>query len=149
HPQPQDILVGIDADEGWILRRILCPACGKFVLSLVNGSPSYHGGQFIGLYHEKRSILVRPKTHNRPPFPIAVPADLRSDYEEACAVLGDSPKASAALSRRCLQGLLRSAASVKAGDLAGEIQQVLDSGRLPSQLGESIDAVRNIGNFAA
>lgn len=30
-----------------------------------------------------------------------------------------------------------------------EIQQVLDGGKLPSPIAENIDAVRNIGNFAA
>jgi hypothetical protein len=38
---------------------------------------------------------------------------------------------------------------VKHGDLSSEIQQVLDIGKLPTHLAESIDAVRNIGNFAA
>jgi len=38
---------------------------------------------------------------------------------------------------------------VKHSDLAKEIQEVLDSGKLPSHLAESIDAVRNLGNFAA
>jgi hypothetical protein len=38
---------------------------------------------------------------------------------------------------------------LKPGDLANEIQQVLDSQRLPSHLAEAIDAVRNVGNFAA
>jgi hypothetical protein len=33
--------------------------------------------------------------------------------------------------------------------LADEIQQVIDSGKLPSDLAESIDAIRNLGNFAA
>jgi hypothetical protein len=64
-------------------------------------------------------------------------------------VLPDSSKASAALSRRCLQNLLREAAKVKPGNLADEIQQVIDGKSLPSQLAEAIDAVRNIGNFAA
>jgi len=48
-----------------------------------------------------------------------------------------------------LQNLLREVAKVKPGNLADEIQQVLDSGKLPSWIAESIDAVRNIGNFAA
>ena len=48
-----------------------------------------------------------------------------------------------------MQTLLREAAKVKPADLSKEIQQVLDSNTLPSYLGESIDAVRNIGNFAA
>jgi hypothetical protein len=64
-------------------------------------------------------------------------------------VLPDSAKASAALSRRCLQNLLREKASVKPGNLADEIQQAIDNGKLPSHLVESIDAIRNIGNFSA
>ena len=38
---------------------------------------------------------------------------------------------------------------MKKGDLANEIQQIIDSKSLPSHLSESIDAIRNIGNFAA
>ena len=64
-------------------------------------------------------------------------------------MLADSPKAAAALGRRCLQNLLRDHVKVEPGDLSSEIQQVLDSGKLPSGLHESIDAIRNIGNFAA
>ena len=55
----------------------------------------------------------------------------------------------AALSRRCLQHLLREKAGIKKGDLSNEIQQVLDSRQLPSHLGDELDAIRNIGNFAA
>ena len=64
-------------------------------------------------------------------------------------VLPDSAKAAAALGRRCLQNILRDFVKVKAGNLADEIQQVVDSGKLPSDLSESIDAIRNYGNFAA
>jgi hypothetical protein len=64
-------------------------------------------------------------------------------------VLADSEKASAALSRRCLQHLLREKLKVKRGDLATEIQQVLDARSLPTHLAEDLDAIRNIGNFAA
>lgn len=44
---------------------------------------------------------------------------------------------------------MREKAGVTKGDLSKEIQQVIDSGKLPSHLSESIDAIRNIGNFAA
>jgi hypothetical protein len=85
----------------------------------------------------------------RPAPPPYVPRELAEDYTEACLVLPDSPKASAALSRRCLQHLLREVAKVKPADLSTEIQQVLDSGKLPTQLSEAIDAIRQVGNFAA
>src|SRR5208283_3742535 len=94
-------------------------------------------------------ILCYPKGMNRSPLPNEVPEEYASDYREACLTLPDSPKASAALSRRCLQNVLREKANVKASDLAKEIQQILDEGKLPSQLLQSLDAVRNIGNFAA
>ncbi len=64
-------------------------------------------------------------------------------------MLADSPKTSAALSRRCLQNLLREKGGVKAGDLTHEIQQVLDARSLPSYLAEAVESVRNVGNFAA
>jgi hypothetical protein len=74
---------------------------------------------------------------------------LAADYVEACIVLPDSPKSAAALGRRCLQNLLRQTANVRPGSLAEEIQQVIDGGKLPADLQDSIDAIRNIGNFAA
>jgi hypothetical protein len=64
-------------------------------------------------------------------------------------VLPDSAKASAALSRRCLQHMLREVAKVKPSDLSKEIQELLDRGTLPTQIADALDAVRNIGNFAA
>jgi hypothetical protein len=80
-----------------------------------------------------------------------VPKQFASDYSEACLVFADSAKAAAALGRRCLQNLLRDfvGVKVKSGNLADEIQAVIDSGKLPSDLTESIDAIRNVGNFAA
>ena len=38
---------------------------------------------------------------------------------------------------------------MKHGNLSNEIQEVIDSNSLPSDIAESIDLIRNIGNFAA
>lgn len=59
--------------------------------------------QFGTKRHYKSELLIRPKIANRPPVPIEVPTLFAEDYNEACLVIIDSPKASAALSRRCLQ----------------------------------------------
>jgi hypothetical protein len=150
HENFEDVRLGVDKDGGWILRKTVCPACSRLVMVLSNGTPSYNqGGAFVGLAGLIKARLVRPKAGVRPPCPTEVPPDIAGDYTEACLVLADSPKAAAALGRRCLQDLLRGAARVKPGDLANEIQQVLDAGTLPSYLAEAIDAVRNTGNFAA
>lgn len=93
--------------------------------------------------------LVHPKAISRADAPANLPDKYKGDYSEACLVLADSPKASAALSRRCVQNLLREEAKTNKKDLADQIQEVLDSGKLPGYLAENIDAIRNIGNFAA
>jgi hypothetical protein len=95
------------------------------------------------------AYFVRPKAFSRSPIPNEVPEKYAEDYREACLILADSPKASAALSRRCLQNLLREVAGVKPDDLSKEIQEVIDSGKLPSDLAGAIKAIRNVGNFAA
>ncbi|MBN2305946.1 MAG: DUF4145 domain-containing protein [Anaerolineae bacterium] len=94
-------------------------------------------------------FLIWPRHASFSPAPPEVPSELAEDYNEARVIQDLSPKASAALARRCLQGLLRGYANVNPGNLNGEIQQVLDSGTLPSHLKESIDAIRHIGNIAA
>jgi hypothetical protein len=40
-------------------------------------------------------------------LPSEVPPEFANDYKEACLIIANSPKASAALSRRCLQNILR------------------------------------------
>lgn len=100
-------------------------------------------GKEIGRY------LVRPRAATRPNPPSEVPIEFAQDFIESAMVITDSPMASAALSRRCLQHILREKAGVKKADLANEIQEVINSGKLPSHLADAIDAIRNIGNFAA
>ena len=104
-----------------------------------------HFVQLIGA----RSRMVWPKGLSRAPVPPEVPTAIAEDYMEACVVLGDSATASAALSRRCLQNILRQRQPSSPGTISVEIQQVIDSGKLPTPIAENIDAVRNIGNFAA
>jgi hypothetical protein len=144
HNKPDIMALGQDATQGWALLCRLCPECNKFNFSL--GKADYYQGRITGISYER---LVYPKGVQRPPPSPAVPAVYADDYVEACLVLPDSAKASAALSRRCLQAVLRDMAGITPGDLSKEIQQVLDSKALPSHLAESIDAVRHIGNFAA
>ena len=148
HDNKEGVQLGEDGDSQWVLLRRTCPECHKFVLSLHQRYGRYRVGP-NNHYHHNREFLVYPRAISRSPLSEDVPEDYAEDYREACLTLADSAKASAALSRRCLQHVLREKAKVKHSDLAKEIQQVLDENRLPGHLLESLDAVRNIGNFAA
>ena len=150
HESAKHHYIGRDADENWFVDAFLCPACNRFNLFLVNTMDIYER-PYVGICPKDpiKSVPFWPKASSRLPCPDQVQGGVREDYLEACLVLQDSPKASAALSRRCLQTLLREKAGVKPGNLANEIQEVLDSKAIPTYLADSIDAIRNIGNFAA
>lgn len=119
-----------------------CPKCkGATVeLTLYNGSTVYS------------TMRCYPRTGPFPPAPSDVPKSISMDYSEANEVLPISPKASAALARRCLQGIL-SSHSYTGRDLVKQIDSALSetdaSKSLPSSLRENIDAIRNFGNFSA
>ena len=147
--------VGTDEAGTWAIQRMNCPASKRLVAILHCGIPFFSDVQhtedtFTNLANVTVSRLVNPKGSTRPACPPEVRADtpdIAGDYGEACLVLADSPKASAALSRRALQHLLQTKAGTKQHDLAPAIQEVLDRKQLPSHLARDLDAVRNIGNF--
>jgi hypothetical protein len=126
-----------DADGTWRVYGTGCPACNRSIFKLVQ----FREGARVA------ESLVRPKAPARASLPPDVPDLFAADYREACLVLPDSAKASAALSRRCLQNLLREQFKVKPSNLSDEIDEVLPE--LPSHLAGAVDGIRNLGNFAA
>ena len=95
---------------------------------------------------------IYPAAGPAPPPPPEVPSQIARDYSEANSVLQFSAKASAALSRRCLQAVL-AAAGYANNNLAVQVQQAIDqtdaSKALPADIRDSMDAIRNFGNFSA
>lgn len=132
--------LGGDDEGDWSLDRTYCPSCKKFTLVLQLRSEI---GEAVN------ETLIRPKTSNRPPIPLEVPEKFAVDYLEASLVLSDSPKASAALSRRCLQLLLREKVGIQAPTLHKEIEQAKGLDTLPTHIVDLLDVPRQIGNLAA
>ena len=149
HSNAVDYDLNGDKKFDWLIQTYECPACNEFNIYLRNGKifrDRFNIFQYITI---NESRLIHPKVFSRIPLSDEVTEEYKKEYEEACKVLGDSPMASAALSRRSLQHILRDKGGFKGKNLADEIQQAIDSKTLPSYVTESIDAIRNIGNFAA
>ena len=89
---------------------------------------------------------LKPQSSAKP-FPDYIPAPIRQDYEEACLICGLSPKASATLSRRCLQGIIRGFWGISKARLIDEINEL--NGKIDPTTWQAIDAVRSIGNIGA
>jgi hypothetical protein len=133
----------------------LNPACREVSLSvsiterIASGPGTSKRGSTI------QSYQLRPES-NALVFPDCVPSPLRQDYIEACRIKNLSPKASATLSRRCLQGIIRDFCGISKATLGAEIKSLedaLSNGQAPYGVThESIDAidhVRKIGNIGA
>jgi hypothetical protein len=125
----------------WSYRTAICSECKHVIIE-------------IAPHKDEKLIqdwrMVYPLGASRGPVSPEVPIEIKNDYVEACEVLPLSAKASAALSRRCLQNILRREGyKVGSGDLAKEIDILLNDKAIPVKLRETIDAIRNFGNFSA
>ena len=131
---------------------IVCPndRCREYVIAATLFKTKRGG---TSLNPETVRITENPQTwHLRPkskakPFPEYIPVQLRKDYEEACLILNDSPKASATLSRRCLQGIIRNFWGISKDRLIDEIKEL--KSKVDASTWKAIDAVRSIGNIGA
>lgn len=128
---------------------VVCPNkdCRKTTLKVVlcrivtkNEGYSWDEGQTVKIWN-----LLPPSKAKT--FPSYVPDPIISDYNEACLIANDSPKASATLARRCLQGIIRDFWKVKPGRLINEIKQIED--KVDPDTWGAIDSVRKVGNIGA
>jgi hypothetical protein len=90
------------------------------------------------------------------PQPDYIPQVIRDDYYEACSIRDLSPKASATLTRRCLQGMIRDFCKISKSRLIDEINELrkrVEEGKAPRGVEldnvEAIDNVRKVGNIGA
>ena len=113
-----------------------CPNCGEYTI-FVNG---------IGKKILDTNTIIRPNSLAKR-FPIYIPEAIRHDYEEACAIMKLSPKASATLSRRCLQGMIRDFFQISKKNLYEEIDAIKP--KIPAEQWAVLDGVRRIGNIGA
>lgn len=94
-----------------------------------------------------KNVLVYPKVGSYDNAPTGVPQHIAEDFNEASLILNDSPKASAALSRRCLQTIIHEHFEIKKKNLSEEIDEVMK--QVPPYISKQLDVIRQIGNFSA
>jgi hypothetical protein len=129
--------------SGWLTQIMKYPECGKDIIRI--------GAMQGNNLTSDAWMQVFPQSTSRGPISSDVPGPIAEDYSQAAKVLSLSPKASAALSRRCLQAVLKDA-GYQQKDLAKQIDAVLnevDSKKaLPTAVHATLDAIRNFGNFS-
>lgn len=113
-----------------------CPSCLKVAVFATG----------IGDVVKNIHVPIYPPFHCKN-FPEFIPEAIRNDYREACAIITLSPKASATLARRCLQGMIHDFWGIVEKNLNAEITSL--KGKIPITQWNAIDALRKIGNIGA
>ena len=94
----------------------------------------------------RHNCIVWPQTGNAPPPNSDLPDDIRSNYEEASAILGSSPRGAAALLRLVIEKLCKHLG--ESGDkLNDNIASLVRKG-LDADVQKAFDTVRIIGNHS-
>lgn len=114
-----------------------CPSCSKTQIKII--------GFGNDVQHIKQTIFP---INNTKIFPDYIPQQISIDYNEACSIVELSPKASATLSRRCLQGMIRDFWGVSGKkNLFEEINAI--ENQISPQVKSVLNSVRKIGNIGA
>lgn len=121
-----------------------CNASTTFVRFYVRNEEQRYAEKVLGKLHIEQRLIPPSRAKV---FPEYVPEFVRDDYREACEIESTSPKASAALSRRCLQSIIRDYYGVSKARLIDEINAL--EGHVEPQVQQAFHALREIGNVGA
>lgn len=128
--------VEFDTRDKLVVQELNCPNCNNISIDIVG----------IGSQYRDRVIHFNPISLAKI-YPDYIPKAIREDYEEAHAILNLSPKASATLSRRCLQGMIRDFWKISKGRLVDEIEALKEL--VDPSTKSVLDALRKLGNIGA
>ena len=127
---------------------ISCPntECKKLYLEVRLSKESDYGDDEAELI-QGWNLLPQSSAKPQPDY---IPQPLRDDYYEACAVLPHSAKASATLSRRCLQGMVRDFWDIPEkykGNLGASLNHIEE--KVDPDIWDGIQTIRSVGDIGA
>lgn len=134
-------------DQVLISHAVVCPNpdCKEYSLSASLHDRALEGTAYKTKLSKMRWQLI-PAAETKV-FPDYIPTPIIGDYKEACLIRDLSPKASATLSRRCLQGMIRDFWGISKSRLVDEVEALEE--KVDPVTWSAIDAVRKIGNIGA
>ena len=136
-----------DRGRGYSAFFSKCPSpdCGRVMIGFAHNDGGSYGGHGRPVSRPSSFTVLWPKTTQPAPMP-DVPGEMFGKYAEAMAVLGISPDASAALTRRIVEQVLE-----EQGFGQNTLSSKIDAFRrsdAPGPLRTDIDYLRVLGNWA-
>ena len=148
-------------DHQWYLCFYKCPSpnCRKMIYwlelwstDIVDDKYDSSGLEIIGAIRIPKEKLqeihyINARSNIPLMYKSEIPKEIISNYEEALAVLSISPKASALLSRRCLESIISFLTGGEVKNLFNSIEEIKST--ISASSAENIDYLRRIGKYAA
>jgi hypothetical protein len=138
-----------DGHQSLNTQVIVCPntKCRQYTITawLYAFEKTEGGGEKLN-QNARQTWKLKPQSAAKP-LADYIPKTIQDDYYEACLIVELSSKASATLSRRCLQGMIRDFFGITEKTLYAEIQGIKN--KVDQTTWGAIDAVRSIGNIGA
>lgn len=146
HWQKINISESTEGSVGLFFQAITCPneECKKLYLYAELGQASKFDMRIAGAVSHRWRLLPESEARVLPDY---IPFPIQQDYYESCRIRDLSPKASATLARRCLQGMIRNFWNITKDRLKDEIDAL--EAKIDVDTWASIDAVRSVGNIGA
>ena len=150
HEDRSQQTISSDNSRYWGVLYQKCPSCNNLIIWLASkNKDKIKDLQHIYFTNADIRYVVLPASSIRT-APPQVPEAIARDFIESASIVDASPKASATLSRRCLQHILIEAAEVNPkSNLDKQIQEAIDKKNMPSYISDMLDSVRIVGNFEA
>lgn len=117
-----------------------CPSCDTVSIKVEGIGEQFKEGFSKNIYPSSKAKI----------FPNYIPESIRQDYEEAFEIIDLSPKASATLSRRAIQGIIRNKFNLKgckSNNLVDEIKFIQN--QVAPDINRAFNNLRQIGNIGA
>lgn len=135
------------SSKGFEIKYDFCPLCKKLIIILYTGDYKFiddDEGELI----TSDEIVLYPKSYTRV-LSDTIPLIYRELYAEANSIVTTSPRASATLSRRLLQQIIRDEFHISKNTLHDEISEFVKLPQVPQNVKEVVDTIRQIGNWGA
>jgi len=143
----------MDVDPKHYIKTFICLRCRQANIEIFwYADEIKRSGQFTSKSFRFKTIYRYPAAKSNFAIPDNCPDAIKEDYQEAARLLNVSARASAAFSRRCLEGIL-TAQGYTQNQLVQKIEALLKEEDprkvLPYYISKNVDAVRGFGNFSA
>ena len=129
-------------------RKVLKHKVKTLIYSITCNNPKCNKTTVIAVNDDGEQIDILPSKYQKC-FPNYIPQPIIRDFQEGVSIINYSPRASAILFRKCLEGMIKNCFGVCEKKLYDSIDKIFKNNQISAGQKEMLDSIRRIGNICA